>query len=332
MTDVQDRSNPTSSEIEHEIERSRSKVADTLRELRERMSPGQVVDEVLEYAKTSGGTDVARNLGRSVTENPLPLLLGGSGIAWLLTSSGRPHAGPSVQKIASSSKDMVASGGGKLKQHTGEMTEAAGSFSDSASHTAGAVADQARASGESVRQMADAAVGMGRDAAHSIGEKTSEYADSAKQAAQDASANVQRLAGDAQRTWQRMADEQPLVIGALGVALGALLGAGLPSTGTEDRLMGKASDALKETTMGEASRQFEQVKDVAAETYENVAGEIKEKGLSTESAKHAVDKIGAAATKVADTAEREVEQGDARVRHSGRTTFQTPGSTERSRT
>jgi hypothetical protein len=274
-----------------------------------------------------------------------------------------------VQQLASSSKDMMSSGKemfsagrDKFKQSASHMADTAesfsdsasrsagafsdsasrtaGSFSESASHAAGTMADQARASGESVRQMADTAVDMGRDTAHRIGETASDYADSARRVAHDTSANVQRMAEQAQRTWQKMADEQPLVIGALGVALGALLGAGLPSTKAENRLMGEASDALKETAMGEASRQYEQVKDVATETYEHVAGEIKEKGLSTESAKHAVDKIGAAATRVADQAKSEVERDSTLAGQPGRSSDQTdrmafqqtPGSTERSRT
>jgi ElaB/YqjD/DUF883 family membrane-anchored ribosome-binding protein len=40
----------------------------------------------------------------------------------------------------------------------------------------------------------------------------------------------------------RVADEAPLLLGALGVALGALFGAALPATETEDRLLGRTRD------------------------------------------------------------------------------------------
>lgn len=38
--------------------------------------------------------------------------------------------------------------------------------------------------------------------------------------------------------------DNPLALGAIGIAVGALLGAALPSTGPENRLMGEASDRL----------------------------------------------------------------------------------------
>ena len=47
----------------------------------------------------------------------------------------------------------------------------------------------------------------------------------------------------------RSLDEQPLVLGAIGLAIGAALGAALPPSETEDRMMGQArDDALRRAT------------------------------------------------------------------------------------
>lgn len=46
-------------------------------ELRERITPGQLVDQAVDYARDSGGGMFVRNLGRQTTANPLPVALAG---------------------------------------------------------------------------------------------------------------------------------------------------------------------------------------------------------------------------------------------------------------
>ncbi|WP_291295418.1 DUF3618 domain-containing protein [Elioraea sp.] len=86
-------------QIEHEVEQTRASVSGTVDALRVKLQPGQIVDDVVDrisdYAKGSGGADFARNLGASVRDNPLPVLLIGAGIGWLLLSkhaSGAPSS------------------------------------------------------------------------------------------------------------------------------------------------------------------------------------------------------------------------------------------------
>ncbi len=89
-----DSDNRSSADIEREVERTRARLSDTLDELRDRMSPGQVVDQLVDYARDTGGGEFVRNLGRSMRDNPLPILLIGTGIAWLMLGGG-----PSVRRI-----------------------------------------------------------------------------------------------------------------------------------------------------------------------------------------------------------------------------------------
>src|SRR2546425_12690324 len=56
----------------------------TLEELRDRMTPGRVVDQVVDYTRDSPAAEFLRNLGREVRVNPMPLVLIGIGIAWLM--------------------------------------------------------------------------------------------------------------------------------------------------------------------------------------------------------------------------------------------------------
>lgn len=70
-------------EIEREIAATRSEIDETIDALQEKLSPGQLVDQALGYVKEGGG-DFAGNLGRAVRDNPLPLMLIGAGIGWMM--------------------------------------------------------------------------------------------------------------------------------------------------------------------------------------------------------------------------------------------------------
>ena len=59
----------------------------------------------------------------------------------------------------------------------------------------------------------------------------------------------------------RTLDDQPLLMGALGVAIGTLLGAALPITRREDRLMGSTRDSFMEGAMEVAREKAGRVKE-----------------------------------------------------------------------
>jgi len=79
----------TSEQLEHDAEVARSNLAADLDELRHRMTPGQIVDGLADYARATPVAEFARNLLRDMRENPLPLLLIGAGIAWSVIASRR---------------------------------------------------------------------------------------------------------------------------------------------------------------------------------------------------------------------------------------------------
>lgn len=71
--------------LEHKAEHHRARVDSSLDELRDRLSVGQILDEVWGQVRHGQGGDMAKNLGRQVRDNPLALSLIGAGVAWLLT-------------------------------------------------------------------------------------------------------------------------------------------------------------------------------------------------------------------------------------------------------
>ncbi|MEG3190890.1 DUF3618 domain-containing protein [Lysobacter sp. D1-1-M9] len=84
-------------------------------------------------------------------------------------------------------------------------------------------------------------------ARHRIGESAHGAMDSARHQAQRASAG-----------YRDMLDNNPMALGAIGIAVGALMGAMLPSTRKEDQLMGEASDHLTEEARHKARSGMDQ--------------------------------------------------------------------------
>lgn len=94
-----DSEHKSSAELQREIEMQRSRVESTIDQIQERLSPGQLVDELLAYTKGGGGEFVS-SLQRNVTANPLPVALLGVSLAWLMAKpAGANGAGGSAQPI-----------------------------------------------------------------------------------------------------------------------------------------------------------------------------------------------------------------------------------------
>jgi len=78
-----------SEQLEREAEIARTELAGDLNELRHRMTPGQIVDEAVDYVRDTPLAEFVANLGRDIRQNPLPLLLIGAGIAWAMLNTAR---------------------------------------------------------------------------------------------------------------------------------------------------------------------------------------------------------------------------------------------------
>ena len=143
-----------SEQLEREAEETRSQLSGTLEELRGRMTPGRVVDQLIDYTRDDPAAEFLRNLGREVRENPMPLVLIGIGIAWLMVASSRTS-----RAAIASAADTVA----KKAEDISSATSAATSrTSDWGQRTAGRVADRAS------------------DVASTVGNKTAEFAGRAR--------------------------------------------------------------------------------------------------------------------------------------------------------
>lgn len=218
-------------EIERDIERTRVSLGNTIEELETRLSPGELLDQVVGVARRHGG-DFATNLGRSAENHPLPLLLTAVGIAWMMASANRP---PPPARPRGQHGDLSSRGADAKHRMQHSL--------DSAKSAASAVSDRASR------------------ASHAVGDRVSAVGESVGHAGQRMRAQSRRMRDG----FSHMLEDQPLLLGAMGIALGAALGAALPRSEAEDRLLGEASDAAARSVKDRASDAYNEVKHTAEE-------------------------------------------------------------------
>jgi hypothetical protein len=234
-----------SQEIEREIERTRGEMQGTLNEIQRRLSPERLVDEGFRYLRQGAPARFAANFGETATREPVPTALIGIGIAWLMLSSYRGNGRYSARL----SEDVSGrEGPSAWSQATGKVSDAAAKVSDAAAKISGTAA--------SARQQVSSF-------AQNTRERTRQYSERARQYSETAQHQFHR----ARDTTKEIVEEQPLFLGLLGLAIGAGLGACLPSTRREDELMGKTRDEL----MGAAKEAFNEVKSRVADAAQSTA-------------------------------------------------------------
>jgi hypothetical protein len=96
-----------SEQLERKAEQNRARLAATLDELRERVTPGRVLDQLIEYAGDGTGGEMVRNLGQQVRRNPLSVAMVGAGLAWLMLSN-RPSDRAAEQRVDAAERRAAA--------------------------------------------------------------------------------------------------------------------------------------------------------------------------------------------------------------------------------
>jgi hypothetical protein len=254
------RKNPA--DLEREADSARDAVEGTLHELEQQFSPRELVHRVIDMVKRNGG-DFGENLVAQVRNNPIPMLLTGVGVAWLMTSSKRGSQGygnePNRfdarrfdQERAGAAEAGGSGVGDRWSSAVDSMHDTAAGATNAAQDVMSATATAARGAASTIRGAADAASGVASRAASATRQ-------SAESMAQASRLGVQRVADG----YSYLSRQQPLVLGALAVVAGAAIGALLPSTDNEDEWLGAASDEAKTRLKNEAQSKADDLEAVA---------------------------------------------------------------------
>lgn len=253
--------------LERGLESDRNELRETLTALEEKMSPGRLVDEAMAYFNT-GPREFVTQLAAEAKSNPMPVLLTGVGLAWLI-AGGRPSQPDTSTERASSAGATSGMSADDYEAWTTHDRVAQFELDCSRTpdephddwqtrlHAARASAlELDRGSNEDegsfrarVEAAAEAVRSKGTAARNRIRETLVGARDSATQTIHDGGEALRGLAdgvkaqgGSATKAVLALHQSNPLVTGALGVALGALLGSLLPQGEQEDQALGDLAD------------------------------------------------------------------------------------------
>ena len=318
----------SSEQLEREAEQSRARLAEKLDDLRAQITPAQIVDQLTDYARESGSAELLRNLGRQVRDNPLPLTVMGAAFAWLMmgrrADGNGTGMGRTVENFGGRAKGLAARLQNRGRDFFGSTQSGGDGIGDALRDHLTGIQNRSQSTTESIGQAANSAVSgvadAGRRAQEGISDLTDRASSAASSVAERASAayqrsaeyasNVGQTAGEvgramtgkaasiaqsttaASRSFAEFCAEQPLVLAGIGIAVGAAIGAALPSTTTENQLMGDTADEVKRKGQELASQSWEQAKTVAQSGYEAAKDEAEKQTAPGQQAEDPVVRPG----------------------------------------
>lgn len=313
-------------EIEQDIRSTRADIDHTLDALQSKLSPGQLLDQALGYARDGGG-QFAANLGRSVRDNPIPLLLTGAGIAWLMMAGRRRGNGEEYEPVQavdytahgpySANRPANVSSMGAAAQSTSVVGSTTGREADAPETSGQQHGGLGRAAGERVheaRERLSEAAGTAQERAARVGAGAREGFDTARERGASYFRRAGQRGARATSAAGHFLTDHPLVLGTLGLALGAVIAACLPSTRREGELLGKQSDALKRGVRRAGQQQVDKAKDIAEAAMEGGQAEAERQHLTPEDAKREAAHLAQAGADVVTSAR---QAGEAKAKEVG---------------
>ncbi|MCB8840076.1 DUF3618 domain-containing protein [Aurantimonas sp. VKM B-3413] len=233
---------------------------------------------------------------------------------------------------AGSASPTGSSAGSSLSGAGSRASDAASSARHGASSAASSVGSAASNAGHSAADAASRASHSASDAAgragHAASSAAGAAADSMRRASHDASdaawrggryaADGMRHAGEdvyrmGRRTGRGLIDalqEEPLVFGAIAVAVGAAIGAALPSTRREDEWMGETRDRLRDEAFERGRDTLHRAEHVAERAYQAGSEEADAKGLKPKpgEGETLAEKVGDVGRAASDAAKSEAKK------------------------
>ena len=278
-----DRNEDETEIIAADIRITQERLGDTVEEIGERFNPTRLKEElksdirdatigkVENMAQQTADmvSDAQRSLLESIRENPIPVVMVGLGLGWMIlnASTRKKRMG------ASSQYDNYQRRGGARSMYDEQQGDGYSSmyYDD----------QQGRDYDQQQSGALDRAKNKASDVVDTVKQKASHLADETQQKASEMGERVADQTRVQTRRVERAFQDNPLVIGAAALALGLAAGLAIPSTETEDELVGETRDELvdkvkdvAEDTKAKVQQVAERVMDQAETTAKDSAHEV----------------------------------------------------------
>jgi hypothetical protein len=246
-------------ELEREIDQQRTEIGNIVHALESKLSPGELIDTALGYVKGGGG-EFFSNLSNTVKANPVPTVLTSIGLLWMMAGQNRqPHSNVTAYSTGASGPSMT----------------------DKLSAKASGLKQQGVGMKEKASQ-------LGHGLSESIGGARTKATDSTRQASAKLRGGAERARGG----FNQLLQEQPLALGAIGIALGALLAASVPTSRREDEMLGEASDRVTDQLRHKAEEGYQKV----AAKGEEVVDQVKQQAGNSDTNRSSTSSVNSTGT------------------------------------
>ena len=213
-------------------------------------------------------------------------------------------AGDAASSVADKARSAESAATDKLKGAATAATDAGNSVAEGARNMASTASEKAAALRDRLAQGTD-----------SLSDEARDRVIAARESALHARDSAARYARQGRDRAVDIFEEQPLIAGALALAVGAAIGAALPRSRMEDEYLGEQSDHL----MDEAERIFEEEKQkigkvakAATDEAKKIVGEAKDNADEAAPGDTAADAVAnkakASGKRIADAAKAEAEK------------------------
>jgi hypothetical protein len=272
-SDTDEETNQRTREIRAEIEQTRDEMSETIDAIQEKLRPGNIVAEAKDRVKNAT-TERVRKMAGSATEtaqnameqtrhmagdfaegarnNVIPAAMIGIGLAWLLVDRYRERNQTDYRRY----RDYGSSYRTPTYYETDDYYRATGSAAGTGYRSG--FEEQGTDYGRGISGEFDSSTGA-------VAERAAELRD-----------RTVRTTRRARNQFQRLLHENPLMVGAAAIVVGAAVGMALPETERENEWLGETRDNVLEKAQDAArtaaSRAQEAVGDAAGEVAKKVVG------------------------------------------------------------
>jgi len=270
-----DASGKTPEAIEQDIGETRAELGEILDALERQLAPRQLLERGVDMLKDTMSGD-ANGLAETLRNHPVPLVLIGAGLGWLLMGGMR---GGGTGETAAALRDRVA---GRASDFAGQVRDkVAGGRSPAAQPAAPAPYPTEAAGYAYARQksgqarVADSKTGAGGAAQEKL-RRAREASGAAWRRAGDYAGSAGDQLGDMRDRVVQLVEEHPVAVGALGFLAGALTALLLPRSAVEQRWAGPVAERLRDQAAGFGREAGARAQHVAEQTVDAAADAVRD--------------------------------------------------------